>query len=109
MSQGSFQVLSSPLSSNLTFACVLSLPSPSSSHSSETAVVSTATDLSTLPSLVTVLKSVPNAFSGGIEVASSEHGLPPKPPSFGGKKWRPVPGEEVPHDENAYWPMVMVK
>lgn len=88
------------------FPPLYSLPSPSSS---ETAVVSTATDLSTLPSLVTVLKSVPNAFSGGIEVASSAKGLPPKPPAFGGKKWRPTAGDEVPHDENAYWPMVMVK
>lgn len=78
-----------------------SLPNPSATD--------IATLSSTLPSLTEVLKSVPNAYSGGLDVATAAdaHGLPPTPPS--GTKWKPVLGEEVPHDPSAYWPMVMYK
>ena len=31
--------------------------------------------------------------------------MPPIPPRVG-KKWVPKLGEEAPHDEHAYWPMV---
>ncbi|KAI5453097.1 hypothetical protein NCC49_006126 [Naganishia albida] len=64
-----------------------------------------ATSSESQPSLTQVLAAVPASFtSGGILPKSS--GLPPKPPT---KKWVPLPGDEVPHAPDQYWPMVMYK
>jgi hypothetical protein len=77
-----------------------SLPSPSTT----TDIVKSGPSRS----LNEVLAVLPNTFAsqGGISVTSTASGLPPKPPAFGGKKWVPVPGDEIPHAPDAYWPMV---
>jgi hypothetical protein len=76
------------------------LPAPSSSTD-----VATSGPTHTLNEVLAV---IPKTFAseGGISVATSASGLPPKPPAFGGKKWVPVAGDEIPHAPDAYWPMV---
>lgn len=90
----------SPVSVNAEDLWPCSLPSPSN----VTDIVKSGPS----HSLNEVLAVLPNTFAseGGISVTSSASGLPPKPPAFGGKKWVPVPGDEIPHAPDAYWPMV---
>ncbi|WRT64238.1 uncharacterized protein IL334_001167 [Kwoniella shivajii] len=77
--------------------------SPSSDSSSQSESIVT----SSVPSLSSVLEQLPQgkAYTGsGIKTGSgSGSGLPPTPP---GQKWVPKKGEEIPHDEHAYFPMI---
>jgi hypothetical protein len=68
---------------------------------------------SDIPSLSTILAKLPEgtAFLGsGLQtgIAGVGGALPPVPPKFG-KKWVPQPGDEIPSDPNAYFPMIGFK
>ncbi|ORY33695.1 hypothetical protein BCR39DRAFT_518618 [Naematelia encephala] len=64
---------------------------------------------SSVPSLASVLEKLPvgQAFVGaGLDTGKAQAGaLPPAPPGLG-KKWIPKAGEDIPHDPDAYFPMV---
>ncbi|WVQ97372.1 hypothetical protein IAU59_004484 [Kwoniella sp. CBS 9459] len=83
-------------------------PSSDSSDRDQTIVASTTS----VPSLSSVLEKLPQgkAFTGsGINTASAsvDSALPPLPPSSKlGGKWVPQKGEEIPHGEHAYFPMI---
>nr|XP_019014814.1 uncharacterized protein I206_00900 [Kwoniella pini CBS 10737]OCF53595.1 hypothetical protein I206_00900 [Kwoniella pini CBS 10737] len=80
--------------------------SPSSDSADQTKSIVT----SSVPSLSSVLEKLPQgkAFTGsGIKTASGTgNGLPPSPP---GAKWKPQRGDEIPHGEYAYFPMIGYK
>ncbi|WVW82413.1 hypothetical protein I302_104422 [Kwoniella bestiolae CBS 10118] len=96
-----------------------SLPSPETANqvrpdssaiapSSDSSAQQQAVVTSSVPSLTSVLEKLPQgkAFTGsGIKTASSG-GLPPSPP---GAKWKPQRGDEIPHGEHAYFPMIGYK
>ena len=44
-------------------------------------------------------------MGGGLQTASGGSSLPPLPPKIGAK-WAPVPGDEIPSDPHAYFPMI---
>jgi len=76
------------------------------SPSAENAPVAVAA--SEVPALSTVLEHLPvgKAFiGGGLQTASEGSALPPLPPKIGAK-WKPRPGQEIPSDPNAYFPMI---
>ncbi|OCF38662.1 hypothetical protein I317_07560 [Kwoniella heveanensis CBS 569] len=84
---------------------------PSSDSSDQTQTITT----SSVPSLTSVLEKLPQgkAFTGsGINTASgsasaSANVLPPLPPASKlGGKWVPKKGDEIPHGEHAYFPMI---
>ncbi|KAJ9095417.1 hypothetical protein QFC20_006655 [Naganishia adeliensis] len=64
-----------------------------------------ATSSESQPSLTTVLAAIPASFTSG-GILPKTGGLPPRPPTT---RWHPVPGDEVPHAPDQYWPMVMYK
>ncbi|WWD09510.1 hypothetical protein V865_007635 [Kwoniella europaea PYCC6329] len=80
--------------------------SPSSDSSAQQQSIVT----SSVPSLSSVLEKLPQgkAFTGsGIKTATaSTSALPPTPP---GAKWKPQRGDEIPHGEHAYFPMIGYK
>ncbi|KAK4689728.1 hypothetical protein P7C73_g371, partial [Tremellales sp. Uapishka_1] len=92
----------------------LAPPTPTTSDSSAvapTASASSAVAKASVPSLASVLEKLPagQAFLGsGIQtgVSGESTGLPPAPPAKLGGKWVPKQGGEIPHDKDAYWPMV---
>ncbi|GFZ43610.1 hypothetical protein JCM24511_01330 [Saitozyma sp. JCM 24511] len=78
---------------------------PSTASPDEAVSVVAASDV---PSLATVLEKLPagKAFlGGGIQTAQVGQGLPPTPPTVGAK-WVPRPGQEIPSNPDAYFPMV---
>ncbi|WWC86364.1 uncharacterized protein L201_001239 [Kwoniella dendrophila CBS 6074] len=97
-----------------------SLPSPETAEKvrSDASAISPSSDssdrnesivASSVPSLSSVLEKLPQgkAFTGsGIKTGSGSNALPPTPP---GQKWKPQKGDEIPHSEFAYFPMVGYK
>jgi hypothetical protein len=66
---------------------------------------------SAVPSLSSLLEKMPagQAFvGGGVETGMNAigGGLPPAPPNKVGGKWVPRHGGDIPHDPEAYFPMI---
>ncbi|KAK8866032.1 hypothetical protein IAR55_001183 [Kwoniella newhampshirensis] len=116
-------VTQSELSSLLLSSPTLgSLPSPETAETvrsdsssiapnADSSAASQSIVTSSVPSLSSVLEKLPagKAFLGaGIRTASIGNGLPPAPPSPVTGKWVPKQGAEVPHDKDAYFPMLVV-
>jgi hypothetical protein len=77
----------------------------SSATQAERAIVT-----SEVPTLSSVLEKLPEGkgyLGSGLQTGSGS-GLPPLPPKIG-KKWVPMPGDEIPSDPHAYFPMIGYK
>ncbi|WVR05968.1 hypothetical protein IAU60_002996 [Kwoniella sp. DSM 27419] len=109
----------------LSSSTLASLPSPTTANevrsdsssiapSSDSADQTEAIVTSSIPSLTSVLDKLPQgkAFTGsGINTASATGtGLPPAPPASKlGGKWVPQTGDDIPHSEHSYFPMIGYK
>ncbi|KAI9635198.1 uncharacterized protein MKK02DRAFT_43878 [Dioszegia hungarica] len=96
--------LPSPSTANVTPSNSSAISPPSDSDAASVTVTTSA-----VPALSSILEKMSpgQALAGsGVSTGTTSGGLPPAPP---GKKWVPQTGDEIPHGEHAYFPMIGYK